>query len=144
MSRLPVTQCRIRGISNGNNLVQSLFTIPLPVEEQHVFSNSILYLCIWQLADVKPIKTQQNTLSSPSRQRPMMPAVSTLQVFTSRQCVLSTASLTSSLCRQPGRGGIHHCQARSLSSVPIVSSSLHSACSSAITFLFVHIRGKKN
>lgn len=62
LSRLPVARCRIRGISNGNNLVQSLFLIPPPMEEQYVFSNSILCLRIWQLGDGKWIKTTAECL----------------------------------------------------------------------------------
>ena len=151
LSRLPVAQCRIRGISNGNNLVQSLFLIPPPMEEQHVFSNSILYLCMWQLGDRKQIKTTAEyllSLSSPPRQKPTMPVESTLWVFISSQCLLPTASLTSSLCRQLGRGGVDHCCVRSPSSVLLVINSLHSACSSAQAVLshvlFVYAgKGKK-
>lgn len=62
LSGLPVARCRIRGISNGNNLVQCLFLIPPPMEEQYVFSNSILCLRIWQLGDGKWIKTTAECL----------------------------------------------------------------------------------
>lgn len=51
-SRLPVAWawCRTRGIKNGSNLVQSLFLIPLTMEEIPLFSSSILYQCIWAIA----------------------------------------------------------------------------------------------
>lgn len=129
-----MAQCRISSISNGNTLVQSLLLVSSPMEEQHIFSNSILYFHIWSLGDGKLPKTTAEYLllsSSPSRWKAPRPVESTLWLFTCSQCLLPTASLASSLCRQPGRAGIHHCRARSPSSGLLVSSSHHSNCSSA-------------